>query len=133
MQIDPRVFVARLVEQRPLASSGRFLVAAELVVNSAHVVPCFGVVGSKVERASTGENCLDVAFFTIKLQAEGEIKLRRLRRCFIERLINFGSCEGHKRKLARPSLRFLQKFARVQVVRAQLQCALQERARLVGA
>jgi hypothetical protein len=56
LQIDPRVFVARLVEQRLLASSGRFLVAAELIVSGADVVPCFGVAGSKIERAPAGEN-----------------------------------------------------------------------------
>ena len=55
MQIDPRQFEVRLVEQRLLASGGRFLVAAELIASGADVVPCFGVAGSKIERAPAGE------------------------------------------------------------------------------
>jgi hypothetical protein len=56
LQIDPRQLEVRLVEQRLLASSGRFLVAGELIVSGADVVPCFGVAGSKIERAPAGEN-----------------------------------------------------------------------------
>ena len=53
LQVVSRQFEVRFITQCLLASSGRFLVAAELIVSCADVVPCFSVARSKVERAPT--------------------------------------------------------------------------------
>src|SRR5438874_10026192 len=103
--------------KRLLASGGRFLVPTELVVSGADVVPCFGIVWPQCDRCSTRGDRFDITLLAIMLKTDIEIILRSLRRRLIDWL----------------TIRLREKIPRGQIGRAQLQCAVQERACLIGA
>src|SRR6266567_7860412 len=56
VEIISRQFEVRFVSQSLFTRGGGFIVFTHLVIRSAAVVPCFGVAGSKVERAPAGDN-----------------------------------------------------------------------------
>src|ERR1700675_3955253 len=118
------------MEQRLFAGGGSFLVATELIIDDAHVVPRLGVARAKVERAPACENCFNVTLFPVELDAESEIGLRRRLRCRTERLTNCRGCGVKRLNAVYPLFRFHEKLARIQIVRTQPECRAQQRERL---